>query len=151
MPADLPAGRRRPSMVGYTAGIFDLFHVGHLQLLREARRRCDYLIVGVTADELAVQERGRLPMVPLAERTEVVDGIRFVDRVVPQLTSDLLHAWTSHRFDVLFVAEHHRGRACWARAEEELADVGAHVVYLPGAHRRSGELLARGFGHAVAD
>ncbi|HEY9412864.1 MAG TPA: adenylyltransferase/cytidyltransferase family protein [Jiangellaceae bacterium] len=93
------------TVVGYTTGVFDMFHIGHLNILRNARSACDYLIVGVTTDELAVRRKGRAPIVPLFERMEIVQNVRFVDDVVPQATMDKMQAWRNLKFDVMFVGD----------------------------------------------
>ncbi len=142
---------RGSAVVGYTAGVFDLFHVGHLNLFRNARHQCDLLIAGVTTDDLAEQVKGERPVVPLIERSAIVSSIRYVDQVVPQVSTDKLAAWHALRFDVLFAGDNLIGTPLWVSIESQLAPVGVRVVYLPATHVRSGELLARGLEDLVAD
>lgn len=129
--------------VGYTAGIFDMFHVGHLNLLHAARDRCDYLVVGVTTDELAA-EAGRPPVVTLLERLSIVESVRYVDHVVPQVDRDKLAAWRSLRFDVLFAGDTLRSTREWVGVERDLSGAGVAVEFLPSTYAPGGGLLARG-------
>lgn len=130
-------------VVGYTAGAFDVFHVGHLNLLRRAREACDFLIVGVTTDELVEQVKGAAPFVPFLERMAIVQSVRYVDQVVPQTTMDKTAVWTTLKWDVLFVGDNMRGAQEWDRLESAMIDVGVRVIYLPATHTDSGELLQR--------
>lgn len=138
-------------VVGFTAGVFDLFHVGHLNLLRQARERCDMLIVGVTTDDLAENAKGVRPIVPFLERMTIVQSVRHVDRAVPQTTMDKLETWQVLKFDVLFVGDNMRDQGNWKVLEKTMATVGVDVIYLPATHGRSGELLARGLDDLIAD
>ena len=137
--------------MGFTAGVFDLFHVGHLNLLRQARERCDMLIVGVTTDDLAENAKGVRPIVPFLERMTIVQSVRHVDRAVPQTTMDKLETWQVLKFDVLFVGDNMRDQGNWKVLEKTMATVGVDVIYLPATHGRSGELLARGLDDLIAD
>lgn len=137
--------------IGYAAGAFDLFHVGHLNLFEHARQQCDFLIVGVTTDELAEASKGVRPVVPLIERMAIVQHVRGVDDVVPQATLDKLAAWEVLKFDVLFVGDNLRGAAGWEQVEKDMTSVGVDVVYLPATHVRSGELLSRGLSDLISE
>ena len=132
----------RTPVIGYTAGVFDMFHIGHLNLLRNARGRSDHLIVGVTTDDLAEEVKGRRPVIALRERMEIVQSMRYVDAVIPQESMDKLEAWRTLHFDVLFVGENMQGPE-WRGWETDLAGVGARVVYLPATVGRGGQLLER--------
>lgn len=129
-------------VIGYTAGVFDMFHIGHLNLLANARSQCDHLIVGVTTDDLAEATKGARPVIPLRERMEIVQSMRPVDAVVPQESMDKLEAWRTLHFDVLFAGENMQGPE-WRTWEVELAGVGARVVYLPATKDTEGRLLVR--------
>ncbi len=133
-----------PVRLGYTAGVFDLFHVGHLNLFAAARRLCDFLIVGVTTDELAVETKGERPVIPLVERMAIVQSVRYVDHAVPQVSLDKADAWRALRFDVLFAGDNLRGTATWQVQEEAMERLGVQVTYLPATYVRTGELLERG-------
>lgn len=139
-----------PTLVGYTAGVFDMFHIGHLNLFRAASERCGLLIAGVTTDELALDQRGQRPVIPLLERMALVQHVRYVDHVVPQSSADKLEAWEVLRFDVLFAGDNLRGTPRWLAVEQDMAQVDVRVVYLPATHVRSGELLSRGLSDLVA-
>ncbi len=146
----LPATRRH-GVLGYTAGVFDMFHMGHLRLLREARQRCDYLIVGVTTDELALEVKGAAPVVPFLERIAIVQSMRYVDHVVAQLSMDKAFAWQTFGYDVLFVGDNNRGTAQWDATEHDVSTLGVQVQYLSATHERSGQLLERGLQDLVAE
>jgi len=94
----------RKEVVGYTTGVFDLFHIGHLNLLKNAKNHCDKLIVGLTTDELSLSFKGKNPVVSLSERMEIVKAIEYVDEVVPQENMDKFEAWKQHKFDVMFAS-----------------------------------------------
>lgn len=117
-------------IIGYTTGVFDLFHVGHVNLLRNARSVCDRLIVGVTVDELVAYKHKRA-VIPFPERIDVVRACRYVDAAVPQTTLDKLAAHDHYKYDVLVVGDDwlHHGR--WQETETALAARGARVVYFP--------------------
>jgi glycerol-3-phosphate cytidylyltransferase len=125
--------------------------MGHLHLLKEARARCDYLIVGVTTDELALEVKGRLPVVPLLERIAIVQSMRYVDHVMPQLSMDKVLAWQTFGYDVLFVGDNLRGTPQWDLTERDVAQIGVRVEYLPATYGRSGDLLERGLEDLIAE
>ena len=130
-------------LVGYTTGVYDMFHVGHLNILRQARERCDYLIVGVTTDELVDSRKGRRPIVPLLERMEVVQNVRYVDDVVAQTTMDKHEAWRNLKFDVMFVGDDWKGTPVWDAIEAEFREVGVEIVYFPYTPHTSSTILRR--------
>lgn len=117
--------------VGFTVGTFDLFHMGHLNLLRQARERCDRLVVGVHTDEWVVSCKGHAPIVPYDERAAIVSAIRYVDAVVPNESLSKLETWRQLHFDVALIGEDWRGTDTWNRIERELGTVGCSVIYLP--------------------
>ncbi|MDY2609190.1 MAG: adenylyltransferase/cytidyltransferase family protein [Eubacteriales bacterium] len=116
------------AIVGYTTGVFDLFHIGHLNILRRAKEQCDYLIVGVTVDEL-VSYKGKRAFIPYDERAAIVGAIRYVDRVVPQTTMNKLEAWKQYHFNKMFVGDDWKGTEIWAHWEKEFAKLGVDIVY----------------------
>ena len=124
------------SVIGYTTGVFDLFHVGHLNILRRARAECDYLIVGVTVDEL-VRYKGKKAFIPYEERREIVEAIRYVDEVVPQESMDKLAAWEKLHFDKMFVGDDWKGTETWNHWEEVFSERGVEIVYFPYTKRTS--------------
>ena len=132
-----------PTRVGYAPGAYDLFHVGHLNILRHARSRCDYLIAGVVSDEMCELTKGRRPVIPLVERLEIVSHISFVDQAVVELVPDKLETWRSVQFDVLFKGDDWRGTAKGIKLEQDFAAVGVDVVYFPYTMHTSSSMLRR--------
>ena len=130
-------------MVGYVPGAWDMFHVGHLNILLRARERCDRLVVGVVADQALTVAKGRLPIVPLAERVELVAQLDLVDEVVTDFSSNKLLVWERLHFDVLFKGDDWRGTAKGDRLEADMASVGVEVCYFPYTmHTSSSQLRA---------
>ncbi|GAU69256.1 glycerol-3-phosphate cytidylyltransferase [Streptomyces sp. NBRC 110611] len=129
--------------VGYAPGVYDLFHVGHLNILRHARSRCDYLVAGVVSDEMARRAKGRTPVVPLTERLEIIRSIRFVDAAFVETVPDKLDTWRQVRFDVLFKGDDWRGTAKGDKLERDFATVGVEVRYFPYTVHTSSSLLRK--------
>lgn len=129
--------------VGYVPGVFDMFHVGHLNILRNARLACDRLIAGVVSDERAVLAKGRPPIVPQAERLEIVRGIRYVDEAVIEDVAEKLQMWELLRFDVIIKGDDWRGTPKGDKLERDFASVGVDVVYLPYTVRTSSTMLRK--------
>lgn len=117
-------------IIGYTSGVFDLFHVGHLRILRNARGMCDKLIVGVTTDELVAYKKKRA-VIPFDERLEIVRSIEYVDSVVAQENMDKFAMWEKLKFDVLFVGDDWQKTEKWDDYEKQFAEVGVRIVYFP--------------------
>ena len=117
--------------IGYAAGAFDLFHVGHLNILRRAREQCDFLIAGVVSDEMLLRTKGRSPIIPLSERLEIVRNIKCVDDAVAEVVPDKLETWRSVGFDVFFKGDDWRGTTRGLALERDFAAVGVEVVYFP--------------------
>ncbi len=115
--------------VGYTTGVFDLFHIGHLRLLQRAKSRCDRLIVGVSTDELVQSYKNKKPVIPFEERSEIVAALKCVDEVVPQTHRDKVAAYHNIKFDVMFVGSDWKGSDLFDKVEAELAEYGVNVVY----------------------
>ncbi|GEA85842.1 MAG: adenylyltransferase/cytidyltransferase family protein [Cellulomonas sp.] len=129
--------------VGYAPGAYDLFHVGHLNILRRAREHCDFLIAGVVSDEMLEQARGRRPVVPLVERMEIVEHIAFVDAVHAEVVPDKLETWRELQFDVFFKGDDWRGTPKGEALERRFAEVGVEVVYFPYTLQTSSTALRR--------
>ncbi len=119
------------TVVGYAAGAFDLFHVGHLNILRQARSQCDYLIAGAVSDEICFATKGRYPLVPLQERLEIVRHITYVDRAVAEVSPDRLQTWADVGFDVFFKGDDWKDTEKGRRLERDFATVGVSVIYFP--------------------
>ena len=137
-------------ITGYVPGGFDMLHVGHLNILTEAAKRCDRLIAGVATDESLERMKGRGPIVPLAERMAMVAALRMVDSVVPDYDQDKRLAWKRSPFDVLFKGTDWEGTDKGLRLEAEMAEVGASVIYLPYTPTTSSTMLRRTLVQEVA-
>ncbi|ENP8456979.1 adenylyltransferase/cytidyltransferase family protein [Photobacterium damselae] len=129
--------------IGYTTGVFDMFHIGHLNLLKRAKLECDYLIVGVTTDELSAQAKGKKPIIPLVERMEIVENIKFVDEVIPQVNYDKYEAWRNIGFDKMFVGDDWKGSNKWNELEKEFNSLGVEIVYFPYSKNTSSTVLRK--------
>ena len=137
-------------ITGYVPGGFDMLHVGHLNILTEAAKRCDHLIAVVATDESLERMKGRSPIVPLAERMAMVAALRMVDSVVPDYDQDKRLAWERSPFDVLFKGTDWKGTDKGRRLEAEMAEVGASVIYLPYTPTTSSTMLRRTLVQEVA-
>lgn len=127
-------------IIGYTTGVYDLFHIGHLRLLRNAKAMCDKLIVGVSTDEL-VAYKFKKAVIPFTERIEIIQSIRFVDAVIPQENMDKMEAWKKLKFDVMFVGDDWYESEKWKEFDEQFAYVGVRIVYFPYTKGTSSSLL----------
>lgn len=127
--------------VGYTTGVFDLFHIGHLNILKKAKELCEFLIVGVSTDELVTSYKYKSPAIPYGERIAIVEAIRYVDKVVPQEARDKMDAYNKYKFDVMFVGDDWKGSDIFAKVEMELKKKGSDVVYFPYTKHTSSTLL----------
>lgn len=116
-------------VVGYTTGVFDLFHVGHLNILKQAKENCDFLIVGVSTDELVQSYKHRTPVIRFDDRVRIVEAIRYVDKVVPQEDLDKFKAWKWLRFDKIFHGNDWKGSSLYDEMERRLSAVGVETVY----------------------
>lgn len=116
--------------IGYTAGAFDMFHVGHLNLLRQAKERCDMLIVGVNSDDLIREYKNKETVIKEADRLAIVSSIRFVDKAVLATTLDKVDAFEKYHFDVLLIGNDWKGNPRWTKTEEEMRERNVDVIYL---------------------
>uniref|UniRef100_I5AQB4 Cytidyltransferase-related enzyme n=1 Tax=Eubacterium cellulosolvens (strain ATCC 43171 / JCM 9499 / 6) TaxID=633697 RepID=I5AQB4_EUBC6 len=132
----------KEQLIGYTTGVFDMFHIGHLNILKNAKSRCDHLIVGVSTDELVKQYKNKKPIIPFEERIEIVKAIKYVDEVVPQISMDKRQAWENLHYNVLFHGSDWKGSAMYDKVIQDLEEVGVKVVFLPHTHGVSSTLLA---------
>ena len=119
----------KKEIVGYTTGVFDLFHIGHLRILQRAKSRCDKLIVGVSTDELVQSYKNKKPVIPFEERNEIVSALKCVDEIIPQTHRDKIAAYHEIKFDVMFVGSDWKGSDLFNKVEAELAGYGVTVVY----------------------
>ena len=127
-------------VIGYTTGVYDLFHIGHLNLLKNAKGLCDKLIVGVTVDEL-VQYKNKRAVIPFEERLEIVRSIKYVDAAIPQEDIDKFAAWEKLKFDILFVGDDWYQSKRWREMESKFQSVGVKVVYFPYTRGTSSTLI----------
>lgn len=116
-------------IVGYTTGVFDMFHVGHLNILKQAKEQCDYLIVGVSLDELVMKEKKKLPIIPYEDRVRIINALECVDKVVPQENKDKMEAWQKYKFDKMFVGSDWKGTATWEALEKQFEPLGVEIIY----------------------
>jgi glycerol-3-phosphate cytidylyltransferase len=122
--------RPKNQVLGYTSGVFDMFHIGHLNILNRAKSLCDRLIVGVTTDELVGYKNARA-VVPFKERIEIVKNIRCVDLAIPQDDLDKFVMWKKLKFDLMFIGDDWFETERFKEFEEKLARVGVEIIYLP--------------------
>jgi len=127
--------------IGYTTGVFDLFHIGHLNILRNAKQECDFLIVGVTTDDLSINEKGKKPVIPFNERMAIVESLKYVDMVVPQTSYDKFEAWDNLKFNIMFVGDDWKGTQKWNKFEKEFNKKGVNVHYFPYTQHTSSTKL----------
>ncbi len=129
-------------IIGYTSGVYDLFHIGHLNLLKNAKGMCDKLIVGVTVDEL-VTYKGKHPIIPFEDRIEIVRSIKYVDAAIPQRDMDKLSMCKKLGANLLFVGDDWYGTDKWRTYEKELAEFGIRIVYFPYTKGISSTVIQR--------
>lgn len=127
--------------VGYTAGVYDMFHIGHLNVIRNAKALCEHLIVAVSTDELVQNYKNKTPIIPYENRAAIVAAIKYVDAVVPQSSMDKKQAALDNDINVMFVGDDWKGTDKWNKIEAELNSIGIQVVYLPHTDGISSSLL----------
>jgi glycerol-3-phosphate cytidylyltransferase len=130
-------------ILGYTTGVFDLFHIGHLNIIKSAKSHCDYLIVGITTDELAQKRKGKKPIIPFHERFEIIRAIKYVDRTVVQDTMDKFIAWEKYHFDKMFVGSDWKGTEKWNKLEIQFKNIGVEIVYFTYTQNTSSTLIRK--------
>ena len=124
-------------VVGFTDGVYDMFHVGHLNMIRNAKSKCDYLIVGVHADDIVEQYKHRRPIINEEDRREIVSAIKEVDEAVINYTRDKMELWNQYHFNVIFIGDDWKGTERWNNFEKILGEVGVKVEYIPYTKRIS--------------
>ncbi len=133
-------------IVGYTTGVFDMFHIGHLNIIRRAKERCDYLIVGISTDEVVESYKHHKPIIPYEQRAAIVEAIKYVDEVVPQTTMDKTEFLKSRHFDVMFHGDEWKGTDLYNKYEKEFAKFGARIEYLSHTDGVSSSMLREKIG-----
>lgn len=134
-------------VIGYTTGVFDLFHIGHLKILKNAKSLCDYLIVGVTTDDEVKRVKNKVPIICFEDRKEIVEAIKYVDRVVDEADTDKIIAWEKYKFDIIFKGSDWKGTEKWTRYEESFSKLGVKIVYFPYTHGTSSTELRIAWDH----
>lgn len=127
-------------IIGYTTGVFDLFHIGHLNILKKSKLLCDYLIVGVTTDKL-VQYKFKKAVIPFKERVKIVKSIKYVDEVVPQNSMNKIYAWKKYRFNIMFVGDDWKNTKKWDKIENEFKQRGVKIKYFKYTKGTSSSLI----------
>lgn len=135
--------QRKKYKIGYTTGVFDMFHIGHLNILKRAKEQCEYLIVGVSIDELVENYKHKTPIIPFEERVAIVEAIKYVDKVVPQYSMDKFAAWERLRFEVIFHGDDWKGSDMYNEIEKKFGEVGVDIVFLPHTDGTSSTLLSK--------
>lgn len=130
-------------IIGYTTGVFDMFHIGHLNILRRAKEQCDFLIVGVSTDELVQKEKNKTPIICFDERCAIVEAMKYVDKVVPQLDKNKFAAWEKYKFNKMFVGSDWKGTPQWDNFEKQFSPIGVEIVYLEHTDGISSTLLRK--------
>jgi len=128
-------------MIGFTSGVFDLFHIGHLNILLSAKKHCDYLIVGVTTDEEAYRIKNLKPIIPFKERIQIVSALKCVDKAVPENDADKFVSWNKYKFDVIFKGDDWKGTPKWIEYEKRFSKVGVKVMFFPYTKGSSSTIL----------
>lgn len=127
--------------IGYTTGVFDMFHIGHLNILKRAKEQCEFLVVGVTSDFLCYKRKNKYPIIKEDERMMIVEAIRYVDKVIPQFDMDKIKVVKELGADVVFVGSDWKGTASWEKYEKEFATIGCNVEYLQHTDGISSSML----------
>ena len=117
--------------IGYTQGVYDMFHIGHLNIIKNAKMQCDHLIVGVNSDRLVQEYKNKTPIICESERVEILKNIKGVDEVVLVDTLDKVKIYNEIRFNAIFIGSDHKGSTRWMQTEEDLKQYGVDVIYLP--------------------
>lgn len=117
--------------IGYTQGVYDMFHVGHLNLINNAKQQCDYLIVGVNSDDLVKEYKNKIPVISEAERQKIVANIKAVDDCIIVSTLDKVQLWKEVKFDAIFIGDDWKDNPRWLKTKEDLKEYGVDVVFLP--------------------
>lgn len=121
--------KKKENIIGYTAGVFDLFHIGHLNILKNAKNNCDYLIVGVATDKLCESIKGIKPYIPFEERIEIVKSIKYVDKVIVQEKTDEINEWHKLKFQRIFKGSDWDGSEKWENLKVEFQKKGVEVIF----------------------
>ena len=137
--------------VGYTQGVYDMFHVGHLNLINHAKEQCDFLVVGVNSDDLVRDYKSKETVIKEADRLYIIENIKAVDKAVIVDTLDKIKIWENFHFDAIFIGDDWKGNPRWEQTAEQLKPLGADVVFLPYTQNVSSTILKPEKGRAVSE
>lgn len=135
--------------IGYTQGVFDMFHIGHLRLINRAKEQCEVLIVGINSDELVVRYKGKMPVVNEIDRAEIVCNLKSVDQSIIVSTLDKVELYKLYKFDVVFIGDDWKGNERWKQTEKDLAQFGVPVKYLPYTNNVSSTQMRKDISNRV--
>ena len=136
--------------IGYTTGVFDMFHIGHLNILKKAKEQCDYLIVGVSTNDVVKSYKNKTPIIPFEERIAIIRELKCVDQAVPQTSMNKMEAWKKYHFNALFHGSDWKGSDMYNKMIKEFSEVGVDVVFLPHTDGISSTLLSEVL-HKISD
>lgn len=137
--------------IGYTQGVYDMFHIGHLNIINHAKEYCDYLIVGVNSDELVESYKHKTPVIKQDERRFIIENIKAVDKCIVATTLDKIEQWKEFHFDAVFIGDDWKGNERWLQTEKDLEPYGVDVVYLPHTVGVSSTILRQEVENKVED
>lgn len=129
--------------IGFTSGVFDLFHIGHLNIIKKAKKNCDFLIVAVTNDNLAFKLKNKKPVISFKERYEIIKSIKFVDKVVEEKVDDKILAKKKYNFDIIFKGDDWKNSKKWKHLKKELNTLNTEVVFLKYTKNTSSTLIKK--------
>jgi glycerol-3-phosphate cytidylyltransferase len=118
-------------IIGYTSGVFDLFHAGHLNLLEKSKSMCDKLIVGVTTDEYCIEYKNKAPIIKYNDRSRIINSLKCVDIVIPQENHDKFNTWEKIKFDIMFVGDDWFKTEKWEKYDKQFKNVNVKIIYFP--------------------
>ena len=130
-------------VIGYTTGVFDLFHIGHLNILKQSKKKCDYLIVAVSNDKLSLKLKGKKPIIPFKERISIIKSIKYVDRVVEEKIDDKISARKKYKFDIIFDGDDWKKTEKWKKLEAKLSKLNTKVIFLKYTKKTSSTLITK--------
>jgi glycerol-3-phosphate cytidylyltransferase len=137
-----PPNQHNKTKLGYTTGVFDLFHIGHLNILKKARELCDYLIVGVSTDELVHIYKGKKPRISFENRIAIINAIKYVDKVVPQTSIDKIIAWKNLHFNILFHGDDWKNTPLYNHIATQFYSLNVEIIFLPYTPHISSSLIS---------
>jgi len=128
-------------IIGYTTGVFDLFHIGHLNIIRESKKKCDYLIVAVSNDQLAFKLKKRKPVIPFKERLTIIESLKYVNKAVEEKVDDKIDARKKYKFDIIFKGDDWKKTKKWKKLKKSLNKLNTKVVFLKYTKGTSSTLI----------